>query len=95
MRVTLAAMRDVSIILVALESIFIGIMLTVLVVQLARLTKMLREEVLPVLTSAQDTASTVRGTTTFVSDRGAARRRGGERLVRCGGTWRSVTSIDL
>ena len=68
MRVTLAALRDVSIILVAVESIFIGIMLTVLVIQLAKLTKMLREEVLPVLTAAQETASTVRGTTTFVSD---------------------------
>jgi hypothetical protein len=68
MMVTLTALRDVSIILVAVESIFIGIMLTVLVIQLAKLTKMLREEVLPVLTAAQDTVSTVRGTTTFVSD---------------------------
>jgi hypothetical protein len=46
---TLAAARDVSIILVAIESLIIGILLTVLVIQLVRLTKLLREELLPIL----------------------------------------------
>lgn len=64
----LATLRDISIILVAVESLFIGILLAVLVVQVARLAKMLREEVLPILNAAQDTVSNVRGTTTFVSD---------------------------
>ncbi len=64
----LVVARDVSIILVAIESMIIGILLAVLVIQLSRLTKLLREEILPILTSAQETVSTVRGTTTFVGD---------------------------
>lgn len=65
---TLAAARDVSIILVAIESIVIGVLLSVLVIQLARLSKLLREELLPILAATQDTVGTVRGTTTFVGD---------------------------
>ena len=65
---TLAAARDVSIILVAIESLVIGVLLSVLVIQLARLSKLLREELLPILVATQDTVGTVRGTTTFVGD---------------------------
>ncbi len=65
---TLAAARDVSIILVAVESLVIGVLLAVLVIQLARLLKFLREELLPIIAAAQDTVGTVRGTTTFVGD---------------------------
>jgi hypothetical protein len=65
----LATARDLSIILLALESIIIGIILAVLVIQVIQLVRLLREEVLPVLRSTQETASTVRGTATFVSDR--------------------------
>jgi hypothetical protein len=65
---TLAAARDVSIILVAVESLVIGVLLSVLVIQLARLSKLMREELLPILAAMQDTAGTVRGTTTFVGD---------------------------
>jgi hypothetical protein len=65
---TLAAARDVSIILVAIESLIIGVLLAVLVIQVVRLTKLLREELLPILAAAQDTVGSVRGTTTFVSD---------------------------
>lgn len=65
----LAKARDISIIILALESIVVGILLSVLIIQVTRLTKMLREEVMPILYSTQETLSTVRGTTTFVSDR--------------------------
>jgi hypothetical protein len=65
---TLAAARDISIILVAIESLIIGVLLAVLVIQLARLSKLLREELLPILAAAQDTMGNVRGTTTFVGD---------------------------
>jgi hypothetical protein len=65
----LAIVRDLSIILLAVESIVIGIILSVLVIQLMRLVKLLHEEVLPILRSTQETAGTVRGTATFVSDR--------------------------
>lgn len=60
--------RDVAIIILAVESIIIGILLAVLVVQVIRLVKLLREEVMPILNSTQETVSTVRGTASFVSD---------------------------
>ncbi len=60
--------RDIAIIVLAVESIVIGVLLAVLVIQVIRLVKMLREEVMPILNSTQATASTVRGTATFVSD---------------------------
>jgi hypothetical protein len=61
--------RDIAIIVLALETIMIGVLLAVLVIQVIRLVKLLREEVMPILRSTQETASTVRGTATFVSDR--------------------------
>ena len=60
--------RDIAIIIVALESIIIGVLLAILGIQIIRLIRMLREEVLPILSSTQETIGTVRGTATFVSD---------------------------
>jgi hypothetical protein len=60
--------RDIAIIVLALESIVIGVLLAVLVIQVIRLVKLLREEVLPILNSTQETVGTVRGTATFVTD---------------------------
>ncbi len=60
--------RDIAIIIVAFESIVIGVLLAVLVFQVIRLIRMLREEVLPILHSTQETVGTVRGTADFVSD---------------------------
>lgn len=60
--------RDIAIIILAVESIVIGILLAVLVIQVIRLVKLLREEVMPILNSTQETVSTVRGTASFVSD---------------------------
>lgn len=60
--------RDIAIIILAVESIVIGVLLGLLVIQVIRLVKLLREEVLPILNSTQETVSTVRGTATFVSD---------------------------
>ncbi len=61
-------LRDVFIILMALESLVIGIALIVLIVQLARLTNLLQNEIKPILESTQETVSTLRGTTRFLSD---------------------------
>jgi hypothetical protein len=61
-------LRDIFIILMAVESLAIGILLIVLIFQLINLTKLLREEVLPILNSTNETVSTVKQTTTFVSD---------------------------
>ncbi len=61
-------LRDIFIILMAVESLAIGILLIVLIFQLINLTTLLREEVLPILNSTNETVNTVKQTTTFVSD---------------------------
>ncbi len=63
-----SVLRDISIIVLALVTVIIGLFLTVLIFQLQSLIALLRDEIKPILESANDTASTVRGTTTFVSD---------------------------
>ncbi|MFN2290807.1 MAG: hypothetical protein ACK2UC_06430 [Anaerolineae bacterium] len=63
-----AVLRDISIIVLALVTIIIGLFLVILIFQLQSLIALLRDEVKPILESANQTASTVRGTTTFVSD---------------------------
>jgi Na+/H+-dicarboxylate symporter len=60
--------RDIFIIFMAIVSLFIGVMLVMLVYQIAALTKMLREEVKPLLENVQETVNTARGTTQFVSE---------------------------
>ncbi|MEZ4733532.1 MAG: hypothetical protein R3E79_41075 [Caldilineaceae bacterium] len=63
-----ATIRDIAIIVIALQSIVIGVLLGVLVWQVWRLIKMVQTEIKPILTDAQETVNTVRGTTAFVSD---------------------------
>ncbi|MFP3895538.1 MAG: hypothetical protein ACLFV5_01700 [Anaerolineales bacterium] len=63
----LTAVRDVAILLLALESLVLGILLAVMLIQLRRLLKLLREEVAPILDSANDTARTVHGTADLVT----------------------------
>jgi len=63
----LAAVRDVAIALLAIESLVIGILLAVLLVQLRKLVRMLREEIAPLPDQASDTADTVHGTVDLVS----------------------------
>jgi hypothetical protein len=60
--------RDIAIIVLAVESIVIGVLLSVLVIQVIRLVKLLREEIIPILNSTQETVGTVRGTATFMSN---------------------------
>ena len=64
----MAFVRDLAIILLAVESLVIGVMLVVLIWEIRNLAKLLREEIKPILDSADETVRTVRGTTTFVSD---------------------------
>ncbi|MDE3089268.1 MAG: hypothetical protein KGJ80_07770 [Chloroflexota bacterium] len=64
----LALVRDLAIVLLAIESLVIGVVLIVLVLEIRSLAKMLREEIKPILDSADETVRTVRGTTTFVSE---------------------------
>lgn len=63
-----ASVRDVFIIFMALEFMFIGVALVVLVIQLAILTNMLQHEIKPILQSTTETLNTVRGTTAFLAE---------------------------
>ncbi len=60
-------LRDVFIIFMALEFLVIGLALIVLIVQLARLTALIQNEVQPILESTEDTVKTLRSTTSFLS----------------------------
>ncbi|MEA3310422.1 MAG: hypothetical protein U9Q70_13070 [Chloroflexota bacterium] len=59
--------RDIAIVFVAGTTLLIGIAIIVLIIEIWVLIKVLREEIHPLLDSVNDTASTVRGTTKFVS----------------------------
>lgn len=59
--------RDIVIIFMAVESLLIGLVLIVLIIQLARLTTMLQNEVRPILDATNETLNTLRGTTNFLS----------------------------
>ncbi len=65
---TTGKVRDIFIILMALESIVIGVVLIILVVQLASLINLLQNEIKPILKSTNDTVNTLKGTTTFLSE---------------------------
>ncbi len=65
----MADVRDVAIIVLAIESIVVGVVLIFLVIQVNSLIRLLKEEIKPLLDSANETASTLRGTTTFISDK--------------------------
>lgn len=60
--------RDVFIIIVALESLVIGVALIVLIVQLASLINLLQNEVRPILTATNETVNHLRGTAEFLGE---------------------------
>jgi hypothetical protein len=60
--------RDVFIIVVALESLVIGVALIVLIVQLASLINLLQNEVRPILNATNETVNTLRGTAEFLGE---------------------------
>jgi hypothetical protein len=64
----IVAVRDVAIIVLALESIIIGVLLALLLWQVRGLARMLQDEVKPILDDARETAGTVKATTKLVSE---------------------------
>lgn len=60
--------RDIFIIVVALESLIIGVALIVLIVQLASLINLLQNEVRPILNATSETVNTLRGTAEFLGE---------------------------
>jgi hypothetical protein len=61
-------LRDLAIIVLAVESIVIGIAMIFLILQVRRLTRLLEEEIRPILKSARRTVGMVQGTTSLVSE---------------------------
>jgi hypothetical protein len=59
---------NVFIIFMALESLFLGLTMVVLIIQLARLINLLQNEIAPILESTNETVNTLRGTSEFLSD---------------------------
>jgi hypothetical protein len=60
--------RDIFIIVVALESLVIGVALIILVVQLASLINLLQNEVRPILKATNETVNNLRGTAEFLGE---------------------------
>jgi hypothetical protein len=60
--------RDIFIIVVALESLVIGVALIVLVVQLASLINLLQNEIRPILKATTETVNNLRGTAEFLGE---------------------------
>jgi len=65
--VVVELLRDAAIIFVAFETLIIGLLLIILTLQIQSLIVLLRDEIRPMLESANETMATVRGTTKFVS----------------------------
>ncbi|MBN1178249.1 MAG: hypothetical protein JXD18_03500 [Anaerolineae bacterium] len=65
--VVVSLLRDAAIIMVAFETLLIGALMVVLTIQIQALVTLLRDEIRPMLEAVNDTVSTVRGTTQFVS----------------------------
>ena len=65
---TTAQIRDIFIIFMALESLFLGLAMVILMIQLARLINLLQNEIKPILDSTNETVSHLRGTTVFLSE---------------------------
>ena len=63
-----ATIRDIAIIIIALETIIIGALLGILIWQVWRLVKLLQTEIKPIIQNTQETVNTVKGTATFMSD---------------------------
>jgi hypothetical protein len=60
--------RDLFIIVLAMEGMFMGIALIVLILQLAALVNVLQNEISPIVDNVTETTSTVRGTAQFMSE---------------------------
>lgn len=60
--------RDIFIIFMAVEFLIIGVALVVMIIQLAALINLIQNEVKPILNATNETVSTLKGTTKFLSD---------------------------
>ena len=64
----LALVRDIAIVVLALESIVIGVVLVLMLWQVRSLTRLLQDQLKPMLDAMRETVGTVKGTTSLVSE---------------------------
>ena len=64
----LTMVRDIAIVVLALESIIVGVVLVLLLWQVRNLTRLVQEQIKPMLDSMRETVGTVKGTTSLVSE---------------------------
>jgi hypothetical protein len=62
------SVRDIFLILLALEFMVVGVAMVVMIIQLSRLLLLLEMEIRPMLEDATDTLNTLRGTSLFLSE---------------------------
>jgi uncharacterized membrane protein YjgN (DUF898 family) len=65
---TTGRVRDVFIIFMALESIVLGVVMIILIIQLATLINLLQNEIKPIIQSTNETVNTLKGTAVFLSE---------------------------
>lgn len=65
---TVAVIRDLFIILLAMQGLLISLALVILVLQVAALLNLFQNEIKPILQDLQETAQTVKGTSAFVKE---------------------------
>jgi len=66
---TTGQIRDIFIIILAFESLLIGVALIILIIQLAIFANLIQNELKPILVSTKETVSTIRGTSKFIAKR--------------------------
>ena len=65
---TTSKVRDIFIIIMALESLLLGVALIILIVQIAVMINVLKNEIKPILDTTNETINHLRGTTAFLSN---------------------------
>ena len=63
-----AMIRDMMVVLLALEMFLVGVAAGLLILQITRLVNLLQNEIKPLLEAANETIYTLRGTASFISD---------------------------
>lgn len=65
---TTSKIRDIFIIFMALQSLLLGVALIILIVQLATLINVFKNEIKPILDTTNETLNNLKGTTAFISN---------------------------
>jgi uncharacterized membrane protein len=65
---TTSRIRDIFIIFMALQSIVLGIAIIILIIQLATLINVFKNEIKPILETTNETLRNLKGTTSFLSN---------------------------